>query len=130
MCVCVSKGLVQNAVRTGELKHRYDLTVGTSERGTVTVDDADFALPTYRHALIVFGGVQVWGGIGDRIFPWNVCKQFSCYSSPGYENIVGGTQVYRGAGSFVTVFFRIFLQNFPQLIHIYLHGIFCRTCSG
>lgn len=38
---------------------RYDLTVGTSERGNITVDSPDFALPEYRHALIVFGGVQV-----------------------------------------------------------------------
>ena len=35
----------------------YDLKVGTSERGTVSVDDADFSLPKFRHALIVFGGV-------------------------------------------------------------------------
>lgn len=73
MCVyeCISKPLAHYAVRMGgKLKRRYDLTVGTSERGTVSVDDADFALPTYRHALIVFGGVQVWG-IGKRIFPEN-----------------------------------------------------------
>ncbi|CAM9213912.1 unnamed protein product [Phaeothamnion confervicola] len=35
----------------------YDLTVGTSERGTASVDDPNFKLPTFRHALIVFGGV-------------------------------------------------------------------------
>ncbi|KAF4315365.1 hypothetical protein BBO99_00009361 [Phytophthora kernoviae] len=35
----------------------YDLKVGTSERGSVSVDDADFSLPKFRHALIVFGGV-------------------------------------------------------------------------
>ncbi|CAI5713127.1 unnamed protein product [Peronospora destructor] len=35
----------------------YDLKVGTSERGNVSVDDADFSLPKFRHALIVFGGV-------------------------------------------------------------------------
>lgn len=35
----------------------YDLKVGTSERGDVSVDDADFSLPQFRHALIVFGGV-------------------------------------------------------------------------
>eukprot|EP00752_Nemacystus_decipiens_P003696 g3406.t1 len=39
-------------------KGGYDLTVGTSERGTVTVDSSEFALPKYRHALVVFGGVQ------------------------------------------------------------------------
>ncbi|CEG45318.1 Uncharacterized conserved protein [Plasmopara halstedii] len=35
----------------------YDLKVGTSERGNVSVDDPDFTLPTFRHALVVFGGV-------------------------------------------------------------------------
>lgn len=35
----------------------YDLKIGTSERGTVSVDDADFGLPKFRHALVVFGGV-------------------------------------------------------------------------
>ncbi|KAF4028887.1 putative RNA methyltransferase [Phytophthora infestans] len=35
----------------------YDLKVGTSERGNVSVDDADFSLPKFRHALVVFGGV-------------------------------------------------------------------------
>lgn len=35
----------------------YDLKIGTSERGKVSVDDADFALPKFRHALVVFGGV-------------------------------------------------------------------------
>jgi methyltransferase len=35
----------------------YDLTVGTSERGKCSVDDADFALRPFKHALVVFGGV-------------------------------------------------------------------------
>ena len=35
----------------------YDLKIGTSERGTVTVDDKDFTLPMFKHSLIVFGGV-------------------------------------------------------------------------
>ena len=35
----------------------YDLKIGTSERGTVTVDDDGFSLPSFRHSLIVFGGV-------------------------------------------------------------------------
>lgn len=38
-------------------KEGYDLKIGTSERGHVSVDDTDFKLPKYRHALIVFGGV-------------------------------------------------------------------------
>lgn len=35
----------------------YDLKIGTSERGDVTVDDKAFALPKFQHSLIVFGGV-------------------------------------------------------------------------
>jgi len=36
----------------------YDLKIGTSERGSVTVDDRDFCLPKFKHNLIVFGGVS------------------------------------------------------------------------
>jgi len=36
----------------------YDLTLGTSERGNVTVDDEKFDLPHFKHAMVVFGGVQ------------------------------------------------------------------------
>eukprot|EP00903_Cladosiphon_okamuranus_P007158 g6950.t1 len=39
-------------------KGGYDLTVGTSERGNATVDSSEFTLPKFRHALVVFGGVQ------------------------------------------------------------------------
>jgi predicted SPOUT superfamily RNA methylase MTH1 len=35
----------------------YDLKIGTSERGDCTVDDSKFTLPTFKHTLIVFGGV-------------------------------------------------------------------------
>ncbi|CAI5707989.1 unnamed protein product [Peronospora effusa] len=35
----------------------YDLKIGTSERGNVSIDDAGFSMPKFRHALIVFGGV-------------------------------------------------------------------------
>ena len=35
----------------------YDLKIGTSERGTRNLDDRKFGLPSYEHALIVFGGV-------------------------------------------------------------------------
>ncbi|GAB5031411.1 nucleic acid-ob-fold-like protein [Nannochloropsis oceanica] len=38
-------------------KEGYDLTVGTSERGHQSIDDEDFALPAFRHLLVVFGGV-------------------------------------------------------------------------
>ena len=36
----------------------YDLKIGTSERGDITVDDKDFSLPKFQHSLIVFGGVS------------------------------------------------------------------------
>jgi predicted SPOUT superfamily RNA methylase MTH1 len=48
---------------------KYDLTIGTSERGSESIDDPKFSLlrksnnrsnsggSTYRHALIVFGGI-------------------------------------------------------------------------
>eukprot|EP00562_Extubocellulus_spinifer_P005788 CAMPEP_0178514608 /NCGR_PEP_ID=MMETSP0696-20121128/24105_1 /TAXON_ID=265572 /ORGANISM="Extubocellulus spinifer, Strain CCMP396" /LENGTH=499 /DNA_ID=CAMNT_0020144697 /DNA_START=4 /DNA_END=1503 /DNA_ORIENTATION=- len=35
----------------------YDLKVGTSERGDVTVDDKQFAFPKFKHLLVIFGGV-------------------------------------------------------------------------
>lgn len=51
----------------------YDLTIGTSERGNENIDDPNFSLQqrrvnkssgSYRHALIVFGGVA---GIEESI---------------------------------------------------------------
>jgi hypothetical protein len=51
----------------------YDLTIGTSERGSESIDDPTFSLQqrrinkpsgSYRHALIVFGGVA---GIEESI---------------------------------------------------------------
>ena len=36
---------------------QYDLKIGTSERGDMTVDGKSFSLPTFRHAIVVFGGV-------------------------------------------------------------------------
>jgi predicted SPOUT superfamily RNA methylase MTH1 len=35
----------------------YDLCLGTSERGTSCVDDADFSLRPFKHLMVVFGGV-------------------------------------------------------------------------
>lgn len=35
----------------------YDVTVGTSDKGT-SVDDDDFCLPQFRHLLVVFGGLS------------------------------------------------------------------------
>jgi hypothetical protein len=34
----------------------YDLKIGTSERGDADMEGKGFALPSYKHALIVFGG--------------------------------------------------------------------------
>ena len=35
----------------------YDLKIGTSERGSKSVEDKTFGLPKFRHSLLVFGGV-------------------------------------------------------------------------
>ena len=35
----------------------YDLKVGTSERGERNIDDSNFSIPSFKHAIIVFGGV-------------------------------------------------------------------------
>lgn len=43
--------------QTCPYKDGYDLKIGTSERGHVSVDDTTFALPKFQHLLIVFGGV-------------------------------------------------------------------------
>ena len=35
----------------------YDLKIGTSERGSKSVEDRSFGLPKFQHSLLVFGGV-------------------------------------------------------------------------
>jgi hypothetical protein len=35
----------------------YDLKIGTSERGTRSVEEKNLTLPKFRHSLVVFGGV-------------------------------------------------------------------------
>lgn len=35
----------------------YDLRIGTSERGSQQLDSPDYCVPTFQHALVVFGGV-------------------------------------------------------------------------
>jgi methyltransferase len=35
----------------------YDLSIGTSERGTQNVDRTNYIVPAFKHALVVFGGV-------------------------------------------------------------------------
>ena len=35
----------------------YDLKIGTSERGSKSVEDKSFGLPKFQHSLLVFGGV-------------------------------------------------------------------------
>ena len=49
----------------------YDLKIGTSERGDCTVDDTSFALPTFWHSLIIFGGVA---GIEECVDADENCK--------------------------------------------------------
>ena len=49
----------------------YDLKIGTSERGDSSVDDNSFALPTFKHSLIVFGGVA---GIEECVDADENCK--------------------------------------------------------
>ncbi|KAF1329481.1 hypothetical protein FI667_g5774, partial [Globisporangium splendens] len=48
---------LSNVWQDSPFKGGYDLKIGTSERGHVSVDDAGFKLPAFRHALVVFGGV-------------------------------------------------------------------------
>lgn len=36
---------------------KYDLKIGTSERGTTNVDSPTYSVPPFHHALVVFGGV-------------------------------------------------------------------------
>ena len=52
IATCLGKAISECPFRDVE---KYDLTIGTSERGD-SVDDA--CLPFFKHALIVFGGVQ------------------------------------------------------------------------
>lgn len=35
----------------------YDLKIGTSERGSKSVEDKTFGLPKFKHSLLLFGGV-------------------------------------------------------------------------
>lgn len=35
----------------------YDLKIGTSERGSKSVEEKTFGLPKFKHSLLVFGGV-------------------------------------------------------------------------
>ena len=56
------KGLVQVKVASPNAPKEddgYDLKIGASERGDVTVDNVNppFKTPHYKHSLIVIGGV-------------------------------------------------------------------------
>ena len=42
----------------------YDVSLGTSERGDVSVEDEDFSIPPFKHLLVVFGGVR---GLEDAV---------------------------------------------------------------
>ena len=57
---------LKSALEDSPYSDAYDLTIGTSERGNESIDDPNFSLQqrtihkssgSYRHALIVFGGV-------------------------------------------------------------------------
>ena len=45
-------------------KGGYDLTVGTSDKGTIVIDDPKFEIPSFSHLLVVFGGLA---GIEDCV---------------------------------------------------------------
>lgn len=45
-------------------KSEYDFSIGTSERGDVSVEDENFSIPPFKHLLIVFGGVR---GLEDAV---------------------------------------------------------------
>lgn len=84
--------------------------MGTSERGTVTVDSSEFALPKYRHALVVFGGVQVGrAGVG---LGWSVGFR----GTPGVRFAKNRVVTYRFARSQQTpiVLFNIKSNNNQQ----------------
>lgn len=35
----------------------YDLSIGTSERGKQNLDQSNYSVPSFKHGLVVFGGV-------------------------------------------------------------------------
>ncbi|KAA0152104.1 hypothetical protein FNF29_04218 [Cafeteria roenbergensis] len=52
-------GGLADVITKSPYKGGYDLTIGTSERGTSTVDDpASLEMKPFKHALIVLGGVE------------------------------------------------------------------------
>lgn len=48
---------LKSALEQSPFEDGYDLKIGTSERGSSHLDNRSFGLPSYEHALIVFGGV-------------------------------------------------------------------------
>jgi methyltransferase len=62
---------IYDAINACPFEEGYDLKIGTSERGDITVDDDDFRIPTYKHSLIVFGGVS---GIEECVDADENCK--------------------------------------------------------
>lgn len=67
----------------------YDLTVGTSERGTPIGSSGDgsrnFELPEYSHLLIVFGGVQ---GLERSVQGDKELEELGVFSSPTDERSI------------------------------------------
>jgi methyltransferase len=62
---------IHDAINVCPFDEPYDLKIGTSERGDISVDDTDFSIPTYKHSLIVFGGVS---GIEECVDADENCK--------------------------------------------------------
>ena len=50
------KGVLDNDASPFKDDGGYDLVIGTSERGDVCVDEEEFAVPSFKHLLLVFGG--------------------------------------------------------------------------
>lgn len=64
---------ISRAVKECPHKAGYDLVIGTSSEG-VEREVAELVLPQYKHALVVFGGVQVSGGVVSIVsFSYNDC---------------------------------------------------------
>jgi len=60
----------------------YDLKIGTSERGSKSVEDKSFGLPKFQHSLIVFGGVA---GIEECVDADESIKLAGCSSSKLFD---------------------------------------------
>ena len=60
------------------------MTVGVSEKATVSTEDVSFQLPKFRHGLVIFGGVKdleqiVEGSDELDLAPADIPKLFDAY---------------------------------------------------